>query len=129
MTLLLIIYCFATQKSLAHSLFAVGEEPCAAAENSKTLKTKMASSWVEGPKFRGTSDILWSCIITLTACIYTGIHLNIVPADEGIGKFFCRKASWVSIALLAPELVLFCAYRQFLEARKLVKELNELRGT
>ena len=34
----------------------------------------------------------------------------------------------MGIALFAPELVLFCAYRQFSEARKLVKELNELQG-
>lgn len=35
----------------------------------------------------------------------------------------------MGLALFGPELVLFCAYRQFSEARKLVKELNELRGT
>lgn len=34
----------------------------------------------------------------------------------------------MGLALFAPELVLFSAYRQFSEARKLVKELNELQS-
>lgn len=34
----------------------------------------------------------------------------------------------MGIALLAPEFLVFCAYCQFSEARKLVKDLNELRA-
>lgn len=129
MTLLSMFYCFATQINLAHGSPTVEEEISAAAGNLTALKTKFASSWVEGPNFRSTSGILWSCIVTLIACIYNAIHLNIPPVHEGIWHFIRRKAKWVGIALLAPELVLFCAYRQFSEARKLVKELNELRGS
>lgn len=103
------------------------DELSAAAGNLTALKSEIASSWVLGPKVRGTSDILWSCVVTLIACIYTAIHLNIPPAHEGNWHFIWRKATWVGLALFAPELVLFCAYRQFSEARKLVKELNELR--
>ena len=128
MTRLRIIYCFATQLSLAYSSPTVEEELSAAAGNLTALKSGIASSWVVGPQFRGTSDILWSCIVTLIACIYTAIHLNVPPAHEGNWHFIWRKAKWVALALFAPELVLFCAYRQFSEARKLVKELNELRG-
>lgn len=128
MTLLYMTYCFATQISLAHGSSTIGEELSAAAGNLTALKTNIAPSWVEGPRFRSTSDILWSCIVTLIACIYTAIHLNIPPAHEGKWHFFWHKAKWVCLALFAPELVLFCAYRQFSEARRLVKGLNELRG-
>lgn len=128
MTRLRIICCFATQLCLAYSSPTVEEELSAAAGNLTALKSAIVSSWVLGPQFRGTSDILWSCIVTLIACIYTAIHLNVPPAHEGNGRFIWRKAKWAGLALFAPELVLFCAYRQFSEARKLVRELNELRG-
>ena len=128
MTLLFMIYYFATQISLAHSSPTVGEEISAAAGNLTILKTKMISSWVQQSNLRGTSGILWSCIVTLIVCIYTAMHLNIPPAHVGKWRFLRHKAIWVCLALLAPEIVLLCAYRQFAEARKLVKELNELRG-
>ncbi len=128
MALLFIIYCFAIQPSLVDSSPTVGEQLLAAAGNLTALKTQFVSSWVEGPHFRSTSDILWSCIVTLTACIYNALYLNIPPAHEGNRRFIWRKAKWVGLALLSPELVLFCAYRQLSQARKLVKELNELRG-
>ena len=127
MTFLFIIYYFVTQTSLAYGSLNVGEELSKAAGNLTALKTEIVSSWVVGPQFRGTSDILWSCIVTLTACIYTAIHLNVPPARKGNWHFIWRKTKWVCLALFAPELVLYCAYRQFSEARKLVKELNDLR--
>ena len=124
----LIVHFFAIQINLVHGSSIVEEELSAAAGNLTIFKTKIASPWVQGPKARGTSDILWSCIVTLTACIYTAIHLNVPPAHEGKWNFIWRKTKWVGLALLAPEIVLYCAYNQFAKARKLVKELNELRG-
>ena len=100
----------------------------AAAGNRTTLQTQIAPPWVSSSGTRGTSDILWSCLITLTACVYTAIHLNIPPADQGKRQFLWRKSKWVALALFAPEIVLYCALTQFLEARKLVKKLNKLAG-
>ena len=98
----------------------------AAEGNRTTLHTEISPPWVSSSETRGTSDILWSCLITLTACVYTALHLNVPPANEGKLGFYWRKSKWVAIALFAPEVVLYCALTQFLEARKLVKELNEL---
>ena len=97
--------------------------------NRTTLHTEISPPWVSSSETRGTSDILWSCLITLTACVYNALHLNIPPANEGNLGFYWRKSKWVAIALFAPEIVLYCALTQFLEARKLVKELNELWAT
>lgn len=126
MVLLFLIYCFATQPSLVYSTPTVGEQLSATAGNLTALKTQFVSSWVQGPNFRSTSNILWSCIITLTACVYNALYLNIPPSHEGNWYFIWQKAKWVGLALLSPELVLFSAYRQLSQARKLVKELNEL---
>ena len=98
-----------------------------AAEGNRTaLHTEVSPPWVSSSDTRGTSDILWSCLITLTACVYNALHLNIPPAKEGNLRFYWRKSKWVATALFAPEIVLYCALTQFLQARKLVKELNEL---
>ena len=97
-----------------------------AAGNVTILESQIAPSWVASPQFRGTTDILWSCILTLVACIYNAIHLNIPPLHESRWRFIRRRAKWVLTALLAPEIVLFCALSQFLEARALVKELKRI---
>ena len=101
----------------------------AAKGNRTTLHTDISPPWVINATTRGTSDILWSCIVTLTACVYTALHLNVPPAHEGKWKFYWRKSKWVAVALFAPEIVLYCALTQLLEARKLVKDLNKLWAT
>ena len=91
------------------------------------LKTELAPSWASSATYRGTSDILWSCLIALLACIYTAIHLNVPPAHLGRLRSLWRKLQWVGVALFAPELVLYTAYSQYVEARDLIKELNTIR--
>lgn len=65
--------------------------------------------------------------MTLTACVYTVLHLNVanVPSKKaGIIERF--KLKWVVTALFAPELMLYLALTQFLEARWLKLKLKEL---
>jgi hypothetical protein len=92
-------------------------------DNLTALSTIRAPSFVESSDFRGTTDILYSCVVTLVACIYTALHLN-VPTKSGLGHALRSKGKWVFIGLIAPELVLYLAIAQFLQARKLVKALN-----
>ena len=99
----------------------------AAAGNVTVLQSQIAPSWVSSSHVRGTTDILWSCILTLAACIYNAIHLNVPPMHEKRWRPIWRKAKWVLTALLAPEIVLYCAISQFMEATALVKELNRIR--
>jgi hypothetical protein len=94
--------------------------------NKTALKTNVAPPWVSNPSTRGTSDILWSCLATLTLCVYTAIHLNVPPPAEGHWAFYLRKTRWVAMAVFAPEIVLYTAFRQWYEARTLIKKLNEL---
>ena len=98
----------------------------AAEGNRTTLRREISPPWVSSPTTRGTSDILWSCLVTLTACVYNALHLNVPPANEGKLGFYWRKSKWVATALFAPEVLLYSALTQFLEARKLVDVLNEL---
>lgn len=101
----------------------------AAGGNRTTLKTQISPAWVSIPGMRGTSDILWSCIVTLAACVYTAIHLNVPPPQEGRWRFLWRKSKWVALALFAPEIVLYSALTQLLEAWKFKNKMNELWAT
>ena len=101
----------------------------AAGGNRTALRSQISPPWVSNSGVRGTSDILWSCIVTLTACVYTAIHLNVPPPQEGRWQFLWRKAKWVALALFAPEIVLYCALAQLLKAREFKKEMNELWAT
>jgi hypothetical protein len=93
--------------------------------NLTALKTILAPAFVDSSEFRGTLTILWSCIVTLIACIYTALHLN-VPGDTGKFHALATKGKWVLIGLLAPEVVLYLACSQFIEARRLAIELNRI---
>ncbi|KAK7413930.1 hypothetical protein QQX98_007197 [Neonectria punicea] len=93
--------------------------------NLTAFQTIQAPVWVADPEIRGTTTILWSCIITLVACIYTALHLN-VPANTRKMAMFGEKLKWVLIGLIAPEVVLYLASSQFLDARRLSRELTLL---
>lgn len=86
----------------------------------KALNTIHAGAWVDSPSVRGTTDILWTCIITLTSCVYTVLHLNIKHSSTW------NKLQWVAITLFAPEFILLLASRQFIEASSLKRKLNLL---
>lgn len=94
-------------------------------DNFTSLGTIRAPAFVNTPGFRGITSILDSCVVTLVACIYTALRLN-VPAKSGLAHTVAYKGKWVFIGLMAPELVLYLAISQFVEARILVKELNKL---
>ena len=100
----------------------------AANGNHTALKTQIALGIAAGPAYRGTFDIVWSCLLTILACIYNAIHLNVPPRNTGKWMLLLRKVKWAIIALFAPEIVLYTATMQFLDAYKVKKEVNAMRG-
>ena len=132
--MILLIYTFYQILALCRSGQATLTAPIepllsTAAGNRTILNTQISPLWASGPGVRGTSDILWSCLLTLTSCVYTSIHLNVPPAGEGKWQRLRRKLDWVSMALFIPEFVLYCALEQFLDARQLVNKMNKLWAT
>jgi hypothetical protein len=101
------------------------ETPCHAAPvtNLTALRTETAPSWVSSPSGRGTWDLLYSCTFTIFLCVYSAIPLN-VPPDESKFRFWLRKTKWVFIAILAPELVVYTAFEQWLMAKLFLPDLN-----
>ncbi|OAX34860.1 hypothetical protein K503DRAFT_851470 [Rhizopogon vinicolor AM-OR11-026] len=73
---------------------------------------------------RSLSDIIWGCAATLFACTWTAIHPNIPGMDEGKVATTSRRVFIMVIALIAPELMITWATRQFLSARKAANDFN-----
>ncbi|KAF1931066.1 uncharacterized protein M421DRAFT_90173 [Didymella exigua CBS 183.55] len=63
--------------------------------------------WKSASKERETFTIFSSCLITLTLCVYTSLHLN-VP-KQGVPYWRCqfwKRAWWVVLGVAAPEYVM-----------------------
>jgi hypothetical protein len=84
--------------------------------------------WVDGPNNRGTFDLTLSCVLTLLLCMWTSLHLNLPPEGESTLGRSCRKFKWTLMALFAPELIVFCAWCQWTDAKALSREMNKLIG-
>ncbi len=81
--------------------------------------------WQSAPDGRGTVDLVLSCLTTLSLCVWTAVHLNICPADN-VWKSSGRQILWMLLAMFAPEVVLFCAWRQYWEAASLKRKINSM---
>ncbi|KAF8581885.1 hypothetical protein K439DRAFT_1392285 [Ramaria rubella] len=67
-------------------------------------------------------DIIWSCLATVLLCTWVAIHPNIPGLDEGRFRIALRRLGMFVVALIAPELVVAWAMRQWLAARKIAKQ-------
>lgn len=122
LTIIVTTTCIMAESACQSGIWAVITENKA---NKTALESIMAPPWVSAAEFRGTMAILQTCILTLVACIYTALHLN-VPKDAGWRSVLWAKTKWAILTLLAPELVLFAAGRQYYEASRLKSELKHL---
>jgi len=115
------------RSSYSHSSSLMGMTPeCfpLPVDNITLLRSEIAPSWVSGPSIRGTSDILYSCILTLFLCVWTSIHLDIAPGRKSWENLF-NRFFFMLLAMVFPELVLFYAFNEWSSVRQLCKSLNE----
>ncbi|KIK54381.1 hypothetical protein GYMLUDRAFT_48747 [Collybiopsis luxurians FD-317 M1] len=71
---------------------------------------------------RSLYQIIWSCISVLVACTWVSVHPNIPAPDEGSWRIQGRKIGLMIVALIAPELLVLWAARQWFSARELAKQ-------
>ncbi|KAL8659400.1 MAG: hypothetical protein Q9202_007149 [Teloschistes flavicans] len=83
------------------------------------------SSWVPEPNGRGTWSLLSTCIITISLCVWSAVHLN-VPEHHKAHSQYLRKFKWLLLGLFAPELVVYVAWQQRQEANKISTEINKI---
>ncbi|KAF5533698.1 hypothetical protein FMEXI_11669 [Fusarium mexicanum] len=93
--------------------------------NSTDLNSKYAPPWVDSPNIRGTFDILESCIFTLIACVFTALHLDIIPNSTWQHRLL-QKMKWVLLTIVIPEISLFTAGNQIVSAWFLKSKLRKI---
>lgn len=80
--------------------------------------------WYEPPNFRGTWDLILSCVLTLTICVWSALHLNVPCEDSKLRDRNTRRLRWILLGIFAPELVVSTAFGQFLTASWLLREIR-----
>ncbi|KAG1817818.1 hypothetical protein EV424DRAFT_1621336, partial [Suillus variegatus] len=73
---------------------------------------------------RSLWDIILSCGLTLFACTWTAVHPNIPGMDEGKIAITSRRLFIMVIALIAPELMITWATRQFFSACEAAEDFS-----
>jgi hypothetical protein len=66
--------------------------------------------------------IIWSCVSTIIICAWTAVHPNVPPPNQWKARWNRLKIMFWMI--IAPELVLAWAVRQFFAAREIRDEYN-----
>jgi hypothetical protein len=78
------------------------------------------------PATRGTFRLIFSCLTTLTTCVYTAVHLNVPKENTPSLARYRKKAVWVVLGIIAPEFVVYAAWAQWNSARTLRTKINEI---
>jgi hypothetical protein len=92
-------------------------------------KTTSAESglagWSQAPNYRGTWDIITSCVLTLTVCVWSALHLNVPSENSRLRTRNIRRLRWILLGIFAPELVVSTAFAQYLTASWLHREIRK----
>ena len=70
---------------------------------------------------RSLWNILWSCLATIFACSWVSVHPNIPGPNESWQRIFPRRLEFMFWAVVAPEMIISWAFRQWSGARNLEK--------
>jgi hypothetical protein len=73
---------------------------------------------------RSLFNIVWGCLTTLFACTWISVHPNVPPPLESRLVRLGRRLKMMLIAIVAPEIMVGFAARQFLAARKFSKGMS-----
>ncbi|KAK4694739.1 hypothetical protein P7C71_g2896, partial [Lecanoromycetidae sp. Uapishka_2] len=83
--------------------------------------------WHPEPNGRGTWSLLSSCVITIALCAWTALHVN-VPEHKAASRQWLRKTKWLVVGLAAPEMVVYVAWRQRMEAKRILEDVRKHLG-
>ncbi|KAG2356389.1 hypothetical protein BDR07DRAFT_1339852 [Suillus spraguei] len=94
--------------------------------------TTNATNTTTNDSFRSssfTTRTLWtivsSSVLTLLACIYSAIHANIPSPMDSPNRILRRRLGIMMMALIAPELIVTWAMRQWISARQVTSQFKK----
>ncbi|KAJ6554618.1 hypothetical protein B0H19DRAFT_910377, partial [Mycena capillaripes] len=70
-------------------------------------------------------DIVWGCLATIFAATWVSVHPNVPPPNQSRLSLFWRRLRMMLVAIIAPELMVGFATRQFFTARRYSKVCAE----
>jgi len=70
-------------------------------------------------------NLIWSCMATILLCIWVAVHPNIPGADDKWTQVISQRVRIALIALVAPELIILWAVRQWLNAHELARKYRK----
>lgn len=82
-------------------------------------------AWYSAPNFRGTWDLIVSCVLTLVICVWSALHLNVPVETSRLKGRNIRRLRWILLGIFAPEVVVSTAFAQYLTARSLRSEIRK----
>ena len=94
--------------------------------NTSTSASSFSHGWHSAPNERGTIDIIWSCVSTVFLCLWSMLHLNVPAPSDGFWTIFWRKARWLLLGVLAPEVPMLMACGQWSSAKRSVQQMRDL---
>lgn len=96
------------------------------AESNNTDPTGRMVGWYTEPTERGTLSLVYNCLVTIFACTWTVLHLNVPGRDDSTTTRFLRKTKWMAITILLPE---FIFAKAVCELRLALKDYREIKET
>src|SRR5258708_37160373 len=75
-----------------------------------------------GPVKRSLYKIVWSCVLTTIICAWVSVHPNVPPS--GYWKGLWRRVQMMIWTIIAPELILAWAVRQWFAAWEIRDTVN-----
>ncbi|KAF9471914.1 hypothetical protein BDN70DRAFT_998425 [Pholiota conissans] len=71
---------------------------------------------------RSVWNIVWSCVSTIVACCWVAVHPNMLRADATRWKLYFHRLAHMVLMIIAPELIICWAMRQWVGARNLMRK-------
>ena len=99
-----------------------------ATSHSTSLHVDQATQYVQyvgDPNGRGTFSLIISCVLTLTLCVWSALHLNVPSNSQTTLASLMTQCRWIVTGVYAPELVVFTAWRQWSSAKLLSNLVDE----
>ena len=91
-----------------------------------SLDSTIKQGWTPQPDGRGTLDIIWSCVITMSLCSWSVLCMNLPAQKETRLHILWRKLALTALGVLCPEIIFELALGQWLSARHSLTDINAL---
>lgn len=84
--------------------------------------TGVEPTWVSEPEGRGTAGLLISCLVTYALCVWSVVHVDVVPRQS---RRIAYKIVGMLLCIFFPQVVIFFASIEWKNAKRLQRQWCE----